>query len=424
MNASWRLLPLSLLLASSFTLANDNKAPEGVPLNELRTFTEVFHQIRSHYVQEVSDKQLLQYAIEGMLSGLDPHSAWLSKADFQSIQESTQGEFGGVGIEISQENAMLRVIAPMDDTPAQRAGIKAGDMIIRIDDKNLKGLSMDESIELMRGPKGSTVTLTIVREEEKKPLEFKLKRDVIKIQSVKSRLINQQYAYLRIAQFQTNSASDALKHLNDLRASIKEPLKGIILDLRNNPGGVLNGAIELSDIFLKEGLIVYTEGRSADSREQFMASGKAAFSDLPMVVLINSGSASASEIVAGALQDHRRALIVGTQSFGKGSVQTIVPVNEDKAVKLTTALYYTPLGRSIQAEGITPDIIAADGTVTTSKRTLEISEANLARHIDNKKPSKKADAAPTTDANADMHKDYPLHEAVNLLKALQFNQGR
>lgn len=423
-SAFYRLLPVSFLLVANLVWAEKTNTQSTVPLDELRTFTEVFHQIRSQYVSEVTDKQLLQYAIEGMLSNLDPHSAWLNKEDFQSLQEHTNGEFGGVGIEVAQENGLLRVITPIDDTPAQRAGVKAGDIIIRINEINLKGLSLNESVDHMRGPLGSTVTLTIMRDDEKKPLEFKLKREVIKIQSVKSRLINQEYGYLRIAQFQNNTATDAKQHLKDLTASTKQGLQGLILDLRNNPGGVLGGAIQLSDLFLKEGLIVYTEGRSSETREEYQATGKGEYTQLPLVILINGGSASASEIVAGALQDHRRALIVGTNSFGKGSVQTILPINEDKAIKLTTALYYTPLGRSIQAEGIVPDIIAASGTVTKTQRTLEISEANLARHIDNKKSAKKAKDVIKNDSDEEMQKDYQLYEAYNLLKAMRFSQGQ
>lgn len=412
------LLATGILTASlSFADSNNDNA---VPLEDLRVFSEVFHQIRSNYVTEVTDQQLLQYAIEGMLNGLDPHSAWLDKESFLSLQEATHGEFGGIGIEVSQENGLLKVIAPIDDTPAQKAGIQAGDIILQIDDKNLKGLSMNDSIDLMRGEKGSPVTLTILRESEKKPLEITLKRDIIKIHSVKSRLINQHYGYLRIAQFQVNTATDAKKQISDMLASTDNQLHGLIIDLRNNPGGVLTSAIELCDLFLQQGLIVYTEGRNPESREEFFATEKT-ITDLPIVVLVNSGSASASEIVAGALQDHKRALIVGTTSFGKGSVQTILPVQEDKAIKLTTARYYTPLGRSIQAEGITPDISAPNATLSIKDKLLDITEVNLARHLDNKKSGKKTDSKETSDSN--MSSDYQLHEAVNLLKAMRFKQG-
>src|SRR5690554_4080844 len=358
----YRLFAFSIFFASHNLLAQAPK-DNSVPLEELRLFSEVFHQIRSNYVKNVSDEQLLQYAIEGMLSGLDPHSAWLDKEAFLSLNEMTQGEFAGIGIEVMHETNALRIIAPIDDTPAQRAGILAGDLLIKIDDTSLKGLSLNESIELMRGSKGSSVTLTLLREDEKKPIEITLKRDIIKIQSVRSHLINQHYGYLRIAQFQNNTAGDAKQHLENMRNNTDHQLHGLIIDLRNNPGGVLNAAVQLSDLFIQQGLIVYTEGRSPDSREEFFASGNAPFSDVPIVVLINSGSASASEILAGALQDHRRALILGSNSFGKGSVQTILTVPKDSAIKLTTALYYTPLGRSIQAEGIRPDIQAQKATI-------------------------------------------------------------
>lgn len=414
------LFALTLLFCSGLSpiyAAEDNT----VPLEELRLFSEVFHQIRSNYVKEVSDEQLLQYAIEGMLSGLDPHSAWLDKESFLSLNEMTKGEFAGIGIEVMQEGNALRIIAPIDNTPAQRAGILAGDILIQIDDTHLKGLSLNESIELMRGSKGSPVTLTLLRDNEKKPIEITLKRDIIKIESVKSHLINEHYGYLRIAQFQNNTAADAKQHLETMLKDTDNQLHGLIIDLRNNPGGVLTAAVELSDAFIKQGLIVYTEGRSKESREEFFASGEGAFTDILIVVLINSGSASASEIVAGALQDHRRALILGNSSFGKGSVQTILPVPNENAIKLTTALYYTPLGRSIQAQGITADIESNKATITEQTPRLVITELNLARHLDNKKSAKKK-TEPQTPAASRLLNDYQVHEAINILKAMHFSQ--
>lgn len=414
------LLCLLLSLPSTAEQAQDNS----VPLQELRLFSEVFHQIRSNYVQEVSDKQLLQYAIEGMLSNLDPHSTWLDQSAFASLQEMTQGEFAGIGVEVTLENDGLLVVAPIDDTPAEKGGILPGDKIIQIDNKNLKGLSMNECVELMRGKEGSQIQLSVLREGEKKPLVFKLKRALIKIDSVKSHLINQQYAYVRVSQFQQNSANDVKQQLNALHQAADKGLQGIVLDLRNNPGGLLDGAVALVNLFIQEGLIVYTQGRTDDSQERYQADGSAKFTTMPLVVLINSGSASASEIVAGALQDHKRALIMGRQSFGKGSVQTILPVPDNNAIKLTTALYYTPLGRSIQAEGITPDIELENVSFEPEKQTLIISEVNLAKHLDNKKSNKKAEVENKSTVKESLKKDYALYEAVNILKAMSFAQEK
>ncbi len=419
-----RYLMLSLCLLLSLPSAAEQAQDNSVPLQELRLFSEVFHQIRSNYVQEVSDKQLLQYAIEGMLSNLDPHSTWLDQSAFASLQEMTQGEFAGIGVEVTLENDGLLVVAPIDDTPAEKGGILPGDKIIQIDNKNLKGLSMNECVELMRGKEGSQIQLSVLREGEKKPLVFKLKRALIKIDSVKSHLINQQYAYVRVSQFQQNSANDVKQQLNALHQAADKGLQGIVLDLRNNPGGLLDGAVALVNLFIQEGLIVYTQGRTDDSQERYQADGSAKFTTMPLVVLINSGSASASEIVAGALQDHKRALIMGRQSFGKGSVQTILPVPDNNAIKLTTALYYTPLGRSIQAEGITPDIELENVSFEPEKQTLIISEVNLAKHLDNKKSNKKAEVDNKSTVKESLKKDYALYEAVNMLKAMTFAQGK
>lgn len=415
-----RLLLCSLLLAHNVMAQPAPAGNTDLPLDELRLFSEVFHQIRENYVSEVSDRQLLEYAIEGMLDNLDPHSAYLNREDFLALQENTSGEFGGVGLEVTMENGLLRIITPIDDTPAQRAGILAGDVIVRIDKKALKGLSLGESIDLMRGPAGSDITLTLLREGQKKPLEITLKRAVIRIDSVKSRIIAEHYGYLRIAQFQNATAIDADKQIRQMLKASNDDLRGLVLDLRNNPGGVMTAAVDLADLFLTEGLIVYTEGRSDDSREEFFATASSLLPDKPIVVLINSGSASASEIVAGALQDRRRALIVGVRSFGKGSVQTILPLPEERAIKLTTARYFTPMGRSIQAEGIVPDIIAQSATLTPDDITEDFREANLAGHIDNNRATGK-DQPPADEVAAD---DYPLHEAINLLRAMQFGMGQ
>ena len=411
------LLAGFLLLLLTQTTWADSEQTQDLPLKELRIFSEIFHQIRQHYVSDVTDRELLDHAIRGMLSGLDPHSAYLDKEDFLALQESTTGEFAGLGLEVTLENGMLKVIAPIDDTPAQRAGIVAGDIIIKIGEQMIKGLSLDESIELMRGPKGSTVSLTILRDSETAPLEFKLERDIIKIRSVKSRIIDNHYAYLRIAQFQNKTAEDAHRQILDMEKNRGKPLQGLIIDLRNNPGGILESAIALSDLFIREGLIVYTKGRHNESLEEFFATETVIMEGKPIIVLINNGSASASEIVAGALQDHKRAMIVGTTSFGKGSVQTILPLPDDNAIKLTTARYYTPLGRSIQARGIQPDIIARRATLTPQEQSSAIKEANLARHID----KDEGDEPPATEQDMQLLNDYQLYEAVNLIKAMQFS---
>lgn len=422
-----RLLLCCLMLAAMSATADqaepEKTADTAIPIEELRLFSEVFHQIRQHYVSDISDRDLLQYAIEGMLQGLDPHSAFLDREAFLSLQENTSGEFGGVGVEVTTENGLLKVIAPIDDTPAQKAGIQAGDIIVRIDDKSLKGMPMRESVDLMRGPEGSDISLTILREDSKKPIEITLQRAIIHIDSVKSRLIGQHYGYLRIAQFQNNTAQEAADHLQALLDQAEQPLRGLVLDLRNNPGGVMNSAVDLTDLFISDGLIVYTEGRHADERETFYATENTLLPEQPIVVLVNNGSASASEIVAGALQDHQRALILGTKSFGKGSVQTILPLPQDNAIKLTTARYYTPGGRSIQARGIEPDIIARSATLTFDEQGPSISESSLAGHIDNGDNVRQTAPDNKNSSDETLQKDYQLYEAINLLKAMHFSTG-
>ena len=414
------LLFSSLLIFSCWANAESDSAAteDELPLEDLRTFTEAFHQIRTNYVNEVSDQELLEYAINGMLSGLDPHSSYLNKTDYLLLQESTSGEFGGLGLEVTMENGFIKVVSPIDDTPAYRAGIQAGDLILKIDNKAVKGLKLDDSIDLMRGKKGSKVSLTIIREGMDKPLDITLKRDVIIIKSVKSRLLEKKYGYLRIAQFQNKTAKDVKTHIEKMLDDTNNQLQGLIIDLRNNPGGILNAAIDISDTFLTEGIIVYTEGRTNESKEEFHATNNALLKDKPIVILINSGSASASEIVAGALQDHNRAVIAGTTSFGKGSVQVILPLPRERAIKLTTARYYTPLGRSIQAEGIKPDIKIQSAKLTFIKDTLEIKEANLSKHLKNKNKEKTA----KNKESDPLINDYQLHEALNLLKAMVFTQ--
>ena len=398
-----------------------NAAP--LPLDELRTFAEVMDRIKAAYVEPVDDKTLLENAIKGMLSNLDPHSAYLEPEAFQELQESTSGEFGGLGIEVGMEDGFVKVVAPIDDTPAARAGIEAGDLIIKIDGKPTKGLSMMEAVDMMRGKAGSKIQLTLVREGGK-PFDVELVRAVIKVRSVRSQILEPGYGYLRITQFQINTGGEVGKALASLKKSNDgKPLRGLVLDLRNNPGGVLQAAVEVTDHFLTDGLIVYTKGRIANSELRFSADPGDASEGVPLVVLINAGSASASEIVAGALQDHKRAVVMGTDSFGKGSVQTVLPLNNDRALKLTTALYYTPSGRSIQAQGIEPDIEVTRARLTREQDPENLREADLAGHLGNgnggpDKPSGKNRNAPPRLQDD----DYQLGQALNLLKGLNITR--
>ena len=402
--------------------AETTPAPQGqLPLQALRNFAYVFNQIRLSYVEEVDDKTLLENAIRGMLSGLDPHSDYLDASSFEDLQNHTTGEFGGLGIEVGMENGFIKVVTPIDDTPAERAGIQTGDLIIQIDNKPIKGMTLQESVALMRGPAGSKIVLTILRSGISAPFELKLKRDVITVASVRSETLQPGYGYIRISQFQSRTGQDLKKELAKLKAG-REELNGLILDLRNNPGGLLQASVQVVDEFINDGLIVYTEGRLPNAYSRFMASAKNPADSTPMVVLINGGSASASEIVAGALQDHRRAVIMGTQSFGKGSVQTVLPLSEESAIKLTTARYFTPSGRSIQAQGITPDIVVERARIEAlAANSLEITEADLAGHLgsgDGKEStsvSRKADKGSREDLAAD---DNQLYEALNLLKGM------
>jgi carboxyl-terminal processing protease len=382
-------LTLGLVLGGAGSLVGEVLAEqaddtEALPLEDLRTFAEVFGRIKNDYVEPVDDRELLESAIRGMLSGLDPHSSYLDSEEYRDLQVGTSGEFGGLGIEVGMEDGFVKVIAPIDDTPAKTAGLKAGDLIIRIDEKPVKGMSLNEAVKLMRGKPGTEIELTILREGGDRPFKVQLVRDVIHVASVKSRTLEEGYGYIRISNFQSRTTEDMLKALSELKEENGGGLKGVVLDLRNNPGGVLNSAVGVSDAFLGEGLIVYTKGRVADSELQFKAGPDDVLKGAPIVVLVNGGSASASEIVAGALQDHKRAIIMGTQTFGKGSVQTIVPVDNSTALKLTTARYYTPSGRSIQAHGIEPDIMLVRGELSLAEESeIEpLKEANLTRHLD------------------------------------------
>ncbi len=439
MNANLRtLLVLTIGLILGITLAigqgvfadkSASKATSALPLDELRSFTEVFSRIKKDYVEEVSDKTLLENAIRGMLSGLDPHSSYLDPEHFKELQVGTSGEFGGLGIEVGMEDGFVKVISPIDDTPAQRAGVKAGDLVIRLDEKPVKGMTLHDAVKIMRGKVGTDIVLTIIREGEEKPLKITITRDTIKVKSVRARDLGDGFGYLRVSQFQSRTGENLAEAIEKLKKDNDGKLNGLVLDLRNNPGGVLNAAVEVSDAFLETGLIVYTQGRIADSEMKFNATPRRLLDGAPLVVLVNGGSASASEIVAGALQDHKRAVIIGTRTFGKGSVQTILPLNEKTALKLTTARYYTPSGRSIQAEGVTPDIILEPLKLTKLEGMGErVKEADLSRHLDNgnsktqnkddkkdnEKDSKKKDEPELSLAQ----RDYQLFEALNVLKGM------
>lgn len=397
--------------------------------------TDVMTIVKKSYVEEVDSKKLMYGAINGMLTALDPHSSFMTPETFKELKVETKGAFGGLGIEISMKDGVLTVISPIEDTPAQRAGIKAGDQILKIDDRFTKDLSITESVKRMRGTKGSKVILTIMRDGFERPKEFSLIRDIIQVKSVKSRMLENGYGYIRIAQFQERTDEDMAKALKTLQEENKgKQLDGLVLDLRNDPGGLLDQAVRVSDHFIENGkLIVYTEGRDKDARMQFTATPRSKEPDYPIVVLINGGSASASEIVAGALQDHKRAVVMGTQSFGKGSVQTIIPLSDDSGLRLTTARYYTPSGRSIQAKGITPDIIVEQLELpkqSPKRESMFIREKDLENHFENtdegKKPEEKKEQpkdketskdAPEAGKAADQLKsDYQLIRALDLLK--------
>jgi len=421
-------LLLSLLL-TPIAIANteqDNEA-DTLPLDELRIFSEVFAKVKNDYVESIDDRELIENAIRGMLEGLDPHSAYLDKEHYEDLQEGTSGEFGGLGIEVGMEDGFVKVISPIDDTPAKRAGIEAGDLIIKLDDKSVKGMALNDAVKLMRGKPGSDIIITVVREGEDKPKEITITRDVITVKSVRSKMLEPGFGYIRISNFQTHTAEDMRKSLEKLKKENDNGLSGLILDLRNNPGGILNAAVGVSDLFLDNGLIVYTEGRIKDSKLTFTAKPTDMLKDAPIIVLVNGGSASASEIVAGALQDHDRAIIMGERTFGKGSVQTILPMNDEAALKLTTARYFTPSGRSIQASGIEPDIIIENIRVdrTEDHSSAQIKESDLTGHLDNgsKENEEKGEKNKTKKKSKNndpslAETDYQLYEALNVLKGL------
>ena len=435
-----------VMLSLNFSAVAQREAARfPLPMDELRAFADVFGAIKSGYVEPVEDKKLISGAINGMLSDLDPHSAYLDADAFKELQVGTQGEFGGLGIEVGMEDGFVKVVSPIEDTPAFRAGLKPGDLVIKIDDTPVKGMTLNDAVKRMRGKPKTSIRLTIVRKGDQKPFEVTLQRDVIRVQSVKSKLIEPGYAWIRVAQFQEHTGENLVKHLEGLYK--QGALKGLVLDLRNDPGGLLNGAVGISSAFLpSKALVVSTDGRTEDAKRKFVASPEdylrgskddylrglpAGVKTVPMVVLVNAGSASASEIVAGALQDHKRATVMGTQTFGKGSVQTILPLGNNTAIKLTTARYYTPNGRSIQAKGITPDILVDDPGAQPRVR-----EADLDKHLTNEQEKMAAEkkaaetakqASPHPTAPGDppsaplefaSDKDFQFQQAMNHLKGL------
>ncbi len=451
---------LGIMLSLNYSAIADKDTKNQLPLDDLRAFAEVFGKIKSDYVEPVEDKKLIAGAINGMLTDLDPHSSYLDADGFKELQAGTQGEFGGLGIEVGMEDGFVKVVSPIEDTPAYRAGLKTGDLIIKLDETPVKGLSLNDAVKRMRGKPDTQIVLTVLRKNENKPLIFTLTRAVIKVQSVKSKLVEAGYAYARITQFQEHTGEDLARALKAMHDENKGDLKGMILDLRNNPGGLLNAAVGVSAAFLPKGeLVVYTEGRVEDAKMRLTASpenyvrGKEDYiknvpteiRNVPMVVLVNGGSASASEIVAGALQDQKRAVIMGTQTFGKGSVQTILPMNNGTAIKLTTARYFTPKGRSIHAKGIVPDIEVEEGSVNSFDQALSLREVDLTHHLSNPKdkeapleqpakvipaPDKGSDKA--TDKSGEKaapielgtKADYQFTQAMNLLKGLQILQKK
>ncbi len=445
---------LGILLSLNFSAIADKDTKNTLPIDDLRAFAEVFGKIKSDYVDPVEDKKLLTEAINGMLTGLDPHSTYLDADAFKELQDTTQGAFGGLGIEVGMEDGLVKVVSPIEDTPAFKAGLKSGDLIMKLDDTLVKGLSLNDAVKLMRGAPDTNIVLTIIRKGEPAPFTVTLTRAVIKVQSVKYKVPEPGYGYARVTQFQEKSSEDLAKAIKDMHDQNKGPFKGFILDLRNNPGGLLNSAVGISATFLpKDALVVYTEGRSKDSQMHLTASPEnyargadylkslpADVKTMPMVVLVNGGSASASEIVSGALQDHKRAVIMGTQTFGKGSVQTILPMNNGAGIKLTTARYFTPNGRSIQAKGIVPDIVVED----PADQGMTLHEADLSHHLANPKGGEEVTSAKTAAENKDKEaakdkdtakaerqapfepaskNDYQFNQAMNLLKGLQILQS-
>ena len=414
------MFALTFAIITMFYFKNSSSAyasKTSLPLNQLQAFSEVYLKIKQNYVQDITDKELFDNAIKGMLEGLDPHSTFLNEKDFKDLQIGTKGEFGGLGIEVTMEDGFVKVITPIDDTPAYKAGVKSGDLIIEIDAKPVKGLSLNQAVDLMRGKVGSPILLTIARTGENGPIEIKIVRAKIKVKSVKYEIIDDNYGYIRISSFQNKTGNNLYDAISNLKKDAKGNIKGFVIDMRNNPGGVLGAAVDVSDAFIKgKKKLVFTKGKTENAVYEFTSNNTDLAEGKPIVVLINGGSASASEIVAGALQDHKRAIIMGTQSFGKGSVQTILPITSKTAVKITTARYYTPNGRSIQAKGIEPDIIVKDLELSSLNKNKMIKESDLKGHLKNT-DKKNKDGEPQAQ-NKKLENDYQLSEAINLLKGL------
>jgi len=419
---------ISVSLTSSVLAEKTTEESVGLPLNELRNFSDIFARIKTDYVEDVDDKTLLENAIRGMLTGLDPHSTYLNTDEYNELKIGTTGKFGGLGIQVGMEDGFVKVISPIDDTPAFRAGLESGDLIIRLNEKSVKGMTLNDAVKIMRGDPGTDIKLVVIREGADKPLPFTVTRAIISVNSVKSRILEPDYGYIRISNFQSKTARDLVSEVSKLKTENKNELKGLVLDLRNNPGGVLSAAADVSDAFIDEGKLVFTKGRIENSDFEFNAKPGDIMNGLPVVVLINGGSASASEIVAGALQDHKRAVIMGSKSFGKGSVQTIQELRSGGAVKITTARYFTPNGRSIQGEGITPDIALDRYEIKDSKddASLRIKESDLSGSISNPTKSQQAVIDATKEGKTDEKEDakikasddFQLYEALLLLKGL------
>lgn len=410
--------------------ANQKNNTINLPLKDIQRLATAIAQIQHYYVEPVNDDKLFNYAIAGMLSNLDPHSDFLDADAVQDLQMATTGKFGGIGIEVVPENGFIKIISPIDDTPAFKAGVKAGDLLVRINNKLVGDMTLRQAIDLIRGDPGSKIHLTILRKDTKKPLEFDLTREIIKIQTVKTQLLNNQYGYIRLSFFQNETKRDLINAITQLQKQANGHLAGVILDLRDNPGGLLDSAIDVTNMFLDSkhlkygGLIVYTKGRISSSDIKAVADSSDILHGLPMVVLINGGSASASEIVAGALQDQKRATLAGEKSFGKGSVQTVLPIDDKSMIKLTTALYYTPSGRSIQAKGIVPDIAIPDLQIPQANKEdngLLITEADLNKHLtDSSADAQSAAGQVQTDGKVEnlLYKDFQLYQALNILEGI------
>ena len=408
-------VPTIAFAASPPTTAPD--AATALPWQQVRLLADVMQLIKQDYVRPVDDTTLLDNAMRGMLAGLDPHSAYLDPSDYQQMRVITSGEFGGLGLEITQLNGAVTVVSPIDGTPAARAGLRSGDIIVKINGTALEGLSLDEAVALMRGPPGSRVTLTVLRRGSPQPLSFDLTRSEVHVASVRSQLLQPGYGYLRISQFSEDTGKSVASALQALTRENRAPLKGLVLDLRNNPGGLLDAAVAVSDDFLNGGIIVIAKGRAPDSNFVRRATPGDLLNGAPLVVLVNGGTASAAEITAGALQDNHRALILGTRTFGKGSVQTLIPLPQGAALTLTTSLYYTPSGHSIQAEGIQPDIRVPEFQVSAAAGDDNLREANLQGHLANSAPTPPAPGNLPSDKQL-AQQDFQLYQALTVLKGL------